>query len=630
MGHGEVVSILQSTELFCGMGRRALDAVASEMEWVSMPAGEMLFAQGDVGDALFVLVRGRLRVFSPGPTGDAVMNEVAPGEVVGELAVLTERPRSASVRAIRDSEVLRLSADAFDRRVARTPEALRELTRILVRRIEHPAESRPTGRVRSIALVPAGATPPDQFGAFADGLAAALKQYGSVAVMARDLVENLAQRDGDGAALDLLDRVERDHDYVVYRAEGGDSTWTARCVRQVDRVLLVGASTADPAVTSAERREGLARRDLVVLHRPGTAWPHGTAAWLAQRPVTAHYHVRIGESADHERVARAVAGHAVGVVLGGGGPRGFAHLGVIRALEEAGVPIDVVGGTSIGALIGATVAAGWDDATRVERVTLGLTGQGALFRPTLPMVSLSSGRRVTERLRHRDYLGDLRMEDFWLPWFCVSTNLTRGRVVVHDRGPAWRAVRASVALPGVLPPVYDDGDLLVDGGVLDNLPVDVMRARLDGAVVAVDLEPDLDLKVQLPFEPSLSGWNVLAQRLNPFGARLDVPSAVQLLLLAKQVGIAHGQRALLDAHPVELYLRPPAGTTGGLNFRAAASLVDAGYRYAADALEHADLSALVRPRPASRSADEAVAETGLQHRSVQHPGGWEPRVRRRG
>lgn len=608
MRPSDILPILRESELFCGLGDRALAAVASEMEPVSLRAGEMLFAEGDTGDALFVLARGRLRVYSPGPAGDIVMNEVAPGEVVGELAVLTEEPRSASVRAIRDSWLLRLSAEAFDRRVARTPEALRELTRVLIRRVAHPGRSRPTGRVRSIALIPAGDTPAQDVAVFADELARALSLYGTVGVVGREVEEAVDGADAEGAALEALHRVERDHDYAVYRAERPESQWAARCIRQADRVLLVASSTAAPTVRRkpSDAPEGdRARRDLVLVHPAGTAWPRGTAAWLDAYPVTAHYHVRSGSPSDTARVARRLAGRAVGLVLGGGGPRGFAHLGVIHALEEAGIPIDLIGGASIGAIMGSTLAAGWDNESRERRVTHALTGQGRLFRPTLPMVAMSSGRRVTELLRDAEYLHDLQMEDFWLPWFCVSTSLTHGRVVIHDRGPAWRAVRASISLPGVLPPVYDNGDLLVDGGVIDNLPVDVMRARLDGPIVAVDLEPDLDAKVHSPFEPSLSGWRVLLDRLNPFAASYDVPNAVQILLLSKQVGITHGQKAMLDANPVDLYLRPPAGDAGGLNFRAAASLVDAGYRYAVESLEDCDIAALVPPRPArlERAAD---------------------------
>ncbi|MGH9273197.1 MAG: patatin-like phospholipase family protein, partial [Acidimicrobiales bacterium] len=340
---------------------------------------------------------------------------------------------------------------------------------------------------------------------------------------------------------------------------------------------------------------------LVLIHPGGSVELTGSASWLTLRDVRTHHQVRVGSRPDCDRVARSLMGRSVGVVLSGGGPRGFAHLGAIQAIKDAGIPIDVVGGSSIGALMGAGVAFEWGHEATIERVGRALSDRGSLLRPTLPLVSLSSGRRVENILRAPDYLGDRMMEDALVPWFCVSTSLQRALIVVHDRGPAWLAVRSSFALPGILPPVYDHGDLLVDGGVLDNLPVDVMRLRLDGAVVAIDLEPEEDERDNAPFDPSVSGWQVLAKRVNPFARNSAAPSALQVLLRSKQVGVRHLQTSVLAAHPVELYLRPPLAALGALDFRSGEALVEAGYRYTAEVLAATDLSGLLPPAGAERA-----------------------------
>ena len=272
--------------------------------------------------------------------------------------------------------------------------------------------------------------------------------------------------------------MERGHDYVVYQTDAEDTEWSRRCLSQSDLVLLVGGG-ADARLGAVEARalgSTLLRRELVLVHG---ARPAGTARWLAERAVADYHHLRDGHAGDIARLARMVTGTACGVVLGGGGSRGFAHLGVLRALEEAGVPVDVVGGTSIGAVMGGLCAQGLPHAQRVETALRAFTGSGRLVSPTLPLVALSSGHRVDRLLA--EYLGHGSIENLPVRFFCVSANLTRAEEVVHERGrcggPSGPACRCRASSR----PVYADGDLLVDGGALDNVPAEAMRARVAAA-----------------------------------------------------------------------------------------------------------------------------------------------------
>lgn len=594
----ELLDVLASTELFGGLNVASRRAVIAATTPVDVPAGSVLFHHGDAGDALYVLVRGRLQVLDD---EGAVVAEIAPPQVVGELALLSRRSRNATVRTARDSSLLRLEVDAFDRLVAGRPTALMALSRTIVERLESSLKER-TAPVASLAVIAAGRGPAPDLAAFTARLGAALQRYGSVTTVDAASIDaaagagacDAAPDDGRNVAVARhLDQVESTHDMIVYLGDDDHDRWTQRCLRQADLVLLVARATADPEPMPPERSApSFARRHLVLLHEGGTR-PAGTMRWLDPRPeVAAHHHVRLDRDSDVDRLARRIAGRSVGVVFGGGGPRGFAHLGVVRALEEAGVPIDMTGGASIGSMVAAMCALDLDHDERVARMERGLVGTRGLFRPTLPLVSLTSSKRIVRMLRDPAYLGDGHMEDTWLPWFCVSTNLSRGHAVVHERGPAWLAVRASVALPGVLPPVHADGDLLVDGGVLNNLPVDAMQERLDGRIVAVDLEPAVDLRYEDAFDPTLSGWRVLGSKLNPFRAAPRVPNLVQIVLRAKQVGGDHAQRGVLSQHDVDLYIRPPIESFGALNFKAGRGLVDAAYRFTADQLDAGALDAL--------------------------------------
>ena len=414
----------------------------------------------------------------------------------------------------------------------------------------------------------------------------------------------------DGAAvIAWLQRLEAAADIVVYVADDQATEWTARCLRQADRVLLIGDAASPPGRRWQRRRKtavprntpsrwgetamptgpdgaggSLARRELVLVHDDATVAPRGTAAWLDRLDVAAHHHVRRSSGADHARVARYLTGRAVGVVLSGGGTRGAAHLGAVRALEEAGVPIDAIAGASMGAVMAAFVAKGWDHERRVEEL-LGVFTRSAVRTATLPLVAVWSGSIVRRRFHRHGFPPDVRLEDLWTPYFCVSANLSRAELVVHDRGEAWRAMRASVSLPGVLPPVFHDGDLLVDGGILDNLPVAAMRERLGGGpVVAVDLRRDVALTVKEPFEPVLSGWRVLVQRLR--GRDPGIPGITAILLRAFELGsVAQGARPGATA---DLHLRPelPEGYTL-LELESGRGLVDLAHDHVAAQLRRA-------------------------------------------
>ena len=212
--------------------------------------------------------------------------------------------------------------------------------------------------------------------------------------------------------------------------------------------------------------------------------PGSTRPWLEAYPgVSMHHHIR--HEGDLARVARLIGGHATGLVLSGGGARGFAHIGVLRALREAGIAVDYVAGCSAGAIVGAGIAADWDDAHLATALRAAFVEDDPLSDFTLPLVAMHSGHKVSQVLKRTFGEGDI--EDLPLPFFCVSTDLSEGVLHVHERGPLWITLRATSAIPGVVPPVFHERRVLVDGGVMDNLPVEEMRHRLGGDIIAVDV-----------------------------------------------------------------------------------------------------------------------------------------------
>ncbi len=278
-----------------------------------------------------------------------------------------------------------------------------------------------------------------------------------------------------------------------------------------------------------------------------------------------------------------ITGTGCGLVLGSGGARGLAHLGVIRALEEAGVPIDVVGGTSMGAVLGALIARGMYHAERVHRVTTRARKGRRLLTPTLPLVPLSSAYHVDRMLA--EHLGSTPIEDLPLRFFCVSANLNRAEQVIHERGPLWPAVRASMALAGVYPPVYAAGELLIDGGALDSLSAGAMRGRVGSSrIVAVGVSPEVEPLAAAPFETTLSGWRVLGHRLRPFAPPRPVPTVMHILSRSTGLSQVRHRHSALDADRIDLLLRPPVAGICTLDFRGGISLIEVACRHAAQAL----------------------------------------------
>jgi lysophospholipid hydrolase len=588
--------ILAATELLGDLDDATLDELLAEVEWVSLTGGATLFRQGDRADALYIVVSGRLAaVFEEDDGTERLVREIGRGENVGELAMLTDEPRSATVHAVRDSELARLDRACFERVVSRHPPAMTRLARMLAGWLKSSNRARRSpATVVTIAVIPLGRGAP--LGALAASLVCALEKIGPTAHLHRErsaaegheeAAEDESDASGYARTSAWLDQVEGAHRFVLYQGDGGSAGWTRRCVRQADRVLLVADAAASPEDAWFECRALLGPLPLkhgaeLALVQPEGRTPSGTAGWLAGRRLAGHHHLRLSSREDVERLARRLTGRSLALVLSGGGARGFAHIGVIRALEEAGIPIDRVGGTSMGAVIAAQLACG-NDARAMLELNRAWLRENPLRDLTLPFVSLVTGRGGVKLLL--DMFGERSIEDLWMEYFCTTTNLTRSRLVVHRDGLLRRAVRASISIPGIAPPApQPNGDLLVDGAVLNNLPVDVMIGLGAGTIVAVDVAPAEDLSVGTSYEEAPSAWQMLLERASPFrrgGSRF--PSIYRILERTMLVAsLAHSERVRAD---VDLYLDPPVTGFPMFDWSRLEELAETGHRFALRRIE---------------------------------------------
>jgi predicted acylesterase/phospholipase RssA/CRP-like cAMP-binding protein len=558
-------------------GAAVLADLEAAAQWVSLRGGQTLFRRGDAGDAAYILINGRLRVVQDEAV-EQPLADIALGETVGEMALLSSERRSATVYAVRDSVLARLSADSFRSLVERHPRVLQRISALLVQRLRRrdllqQAERAP---IRTIGVVPVGNGPG---AAFALGLARALALHEHTLHVSTAHARRSGAADGVLTA-EWLNQQELSHRFVVYEADPGPTEWTLRAVRQSDHVVFVAdaRATGQPGDIEAHlarewSQSRAPRCSLVLTHATGEL--PATQDWLRGRHVGRHYHVDLDSQSDFQRLARCLTGRGIGLVLGGGGARGFAHLGVLRALEEAGVPVDWIGGTSSGAIIGALAARRVPHAQAQEQCRRDFS---SLWDPTLPLLSLLTGRRVHDRLQQA--CGTLDIEDLPLPFFCVSTNLSRSAQVVHERGSLSRAIRASLSLPGVLPPVSIDGDLHVDGGLVNNLPVDIMRARPEiGTIIAVDVSPDVEMSAPPDLPDVVSGWQVLGRRIGAFPRRDVLPGIMTLLARSSVVASAYWTRERRTAQAASLYLRIPVADLRLMAFDRVDEIAQRGYEW---------------------------------------------------
>jgi NTE family protein len=587
-------AFLASTDMFSGVSDAVLHDVGAICEWLHALGGQVLFREGESGDAVYLVVSGRLVVYTTAADGsEQRLREIGRGGNVGELALLTDEPRSANVRAVRDTMLARLSRSRFQELVARHPGAMLPLTRTLARWIREPQGSRSRGvATTTLAFVPLGHDVP--IGWLAASVRDALAAQGSAlhvdpSFVDRHISAGAAAADERSAQHDRvsawLDKLEMENHFLIYQAENGSPAWTRRCIREADRIVFVARAHGDRrearrliAQLLGDAERGGAREELVLLHT-GQAAPSGTAAWCTLRPFSGHHHVRTADARDIERLARRLTGRSVGVVLSGGGARGFAHIGVLQALEEAGIPIDRIGGASMGAIIGALYASGLSPAEVVEVNRL-WAQENPLWKVTLPLISLVS-ERAGAHLAEQAF-GDRRIEDLWLDYFCVTTNLTRSCLNVHRDGPLARWALASASIPGIAPPVLSDrGELLVDGGLLNNVPADVMASLDEGFRIAVDVCPPEKLPVG-DYARASSPWlrlQMLGATIVPFASSPRVPNIFSILYATAMVGSQRLSERFKNE--VDLYLKPPVTGCGIFDWHALDRLVELGHRYAA-------------------------------------------------
>lgn len=561
--------------------------IENDLIWETYAPGDVILRQGVSGDDLLFIASGRVRTTYRNGGDERTLGEVGTGSVVGELALLSETTRSATVTAVRETTVARMNQTILKKIMQKNPEFALSLIKTISERqqrnFDHNHVEKPV--YLHLGLLPT------QDGldtiAFAEMLKSHLETHGKALILNRARFEELYGVEGITDYLESspisqviqvwLNELERQYDYVLYIPDADWTIWTNWVMRKVDRVLLVGEAARGHEPGTLERtaiqKIGQLHYELVILHEKDTRQPSKTAAWLGARDLYRHHHIRKEDGAHFARLARLLTGNGVGLVLSGGGARGYAHIGVIKALMEAQIPIDAIGCVSMGAVVGGALHRFMDyEDIRTKATQLG--SRKALLDVTFPVSALMRSKKVTDAMAA--LYEDFNIEDGWLSFFCISTNLTKARINIHKRGKMKDSVRASLSIPGVFSPVIRNEDLVVDGGVLNNFPVDVMRQFLEGGLIIGSLIAGSEGKGRAyAIDDHLNGWKLFFSGLIPGMKRQRVPSVVKVIMGTTSISGIQSAREARER--TDLLLQTDTYPVGTLDFDKHEELTRKGY-----------------------------------------------------
>uniref|UniRef100_A0AAR2LNU7 lysophospholipase n=1 Tax=Pygocentrus nattereri TaxID=42514 RepID=A0AAR2LNU7_PYGNA len=575
------------------------------IDWMAVEAGRALYRQDDQSDCTYIVLNGRLRSVIRKANGKKeLVGEYGRGDLIGVVEALTRQPRATTVHAVRDTELVKLPEGTLNNIKRRYPQVVTRLIHLLGQKIlgnlqqnrghfsSDPDVTNPASNLSTVAVLPVCDEVP--INAFNLELSHALSAIGPTLLLTSDIIR---ERLG-ASALDSiheyrlsgwLAQQEDINRIVLYQTDNSMTPWTQRCIRQADCILIVGLGDQEPTLGQLEQMlENTAVRalkQLVLLHREDGPGPSRTVEWLNMRSwCSGHLHLRCprrvfsrrsptrlvmvyekvfektaDRHSDFSRLARVLTGNSIALVLGGGGARGCSHVGVIKAMEEAGIPIDLVGGTSIGSFIGALYAEERSAVRVKQRAREWSKAMNSVFKTVLdltyPITSMFSGSAFNTSISN--VFEDKQIEDLWLPYFNVTTDITASAMRVHKDGSLWRYVRASMTLSGYLPPLCDpkDGNLLMDGGYINNLPADIARNIGAKTVIAIDVgsQDETDL---CNYGDSLSGWWLLWKRINPWAEKVKVPDMAEIQSRLAYVSCVRQLEVVKKSAYCE-YIRPP-------------------------------------------------------------------------
>jgi NTE family protein len=466
---------LRDIPLFNHLGDAALTDLQGRLRLRRYHLGDVVMRQGGIGDSMYIVRSGQLQVISEGQNGEeqAFVANLGPGQPVGELAILLGERRTATVRAVIDAELWELSkADLYDL-FAEYPSIGISISRELAIRLRRTHEAPPKKTIKLIGVMGRGVV----------RLAEQLHKLTGTRIFVLDLGGLRPEQPSAPTSITVRSIDLKTVPKLLVTGLG-------RLLQKYDRILM-----AIPRQETALTRKATEQAEVIVeLGLRSTLWVRRFA-----RDDT-YWHYPSDESSIG-RVARRIAGKRIGLALSSGNARSIAHIGVLQILEQSGIPIDMLIGTSGGGLFGGLYAIGkpLDEVTKFAKGLASLyTVRSITALNLMPRTGFVRGSRIQKILDQA--FGDVTFEQAKIPFAVVAADAITGEEIILDSGPMAEAVRATLSIVPLFEPPYINGRWLIDGAAVNPVPVSVLRDKVDiiiASSVIVSLEKRLERKEML-------------------------------------------------------------------------------------------------------------------------------------
>lgn len=596
----QLYEFIKKYDPFDQMSEACLLQLANVLDVVSHPGSSLLIKKGDDMNDLYILMKGRLYYQVTDDAGQIThKGELSEGAIIGEMALLSDSVRSANVYTLRDSIILKLTKKDFLALSGQFPELLNKIMAYTIKRLSNSMQGIDTNAPhnKSVAVIPI--TPVENLENTLKQLIIKFPLGEKILLLTKEEFCNYHKLDENGGIshddVIWINQQVENYTFIIYLADETVSNWTKFCMRQADSIAYIAdAAYKDPKLSSVEQylkdtqTDFVKRTTLLFLHNTDVL-PTGTNKWLEPRSVNSHYHIQTFSEVGLSRMMRIFTDKTVSLVLSGGGARGLAHLGLINVLKERNIPIDYIAGTSLGAILAAGFAMGFSPENSLQLVKEHLI-KGAEIDFTFPYIAIAKGKNVSDGIAGI-FGDDTRIEDLWLNFFCVSTDLVSQNLEIHDTGLLWEAVRSSMSLPFIYPPVAYGDKLLIDGGILNNIPVDTMRQyAYNSTIIASNIVDTSTFKIS-HYPTFMSGWRLLLNKL--MGGKAILPISLndmvfRLLTISSQ----KNTEKMMTLADYCIYL--DVDQYGMMDFKQYREIAESGYKQAKEQLHAQNLEELLK------------------------------------
>lgn len=556
-----LLPLLKSCKIFSSLDDKTLNEILGKFKKITLKKNEILFKQGELSTHLYLLVSGKVILFLTTDKKEKMLiSDIHPASLIGELTALSHEPRSTTAQALKKSILLELSGEEFIALCQKYPAVSIEVmnstlyhSRNIIKLISDQGEPK-----KHVALIAASKQAANNV--FYEGLA----QHATENVV---VISDLSQDE-----FNLSNETSNKKTYI-YFIHSLDSTLAKilSAEENLDMVYVVGDGLLKkPKIRRAlldfiENLHYKIKPELILFYSQPISRPTQTYKWLKLFAFNLYHHVRINFQPDWARLMRFLTGKAYGVVLGGGGLRCWAHIGALMALERMKIPIDIIGGSSAGAIVAAYYAMKLSpDVTEdLRKLSEAARNSPSLRNVTWPAVSLFNAEEYTAALQK--IFRTHRIENLWMPCFCIITNLASNKQIIARKGHLWKLIRSSTSVPLVFPPMVVQGKLHMDGGLLNNLPVDQMKKLIGktSTVIAVELTHRREDVKQYHFPLVMPFWKTFLAKTKLAFKDYIFPNFVDTFLKALLAGASAYQEE--NGRLADILISPNLSEFGLLN-----------------------------------------------------------------